>query len=326
MPAAPAKQSEEINAAAKEEGITEARVAATVPVAAPTPLEKASTRPSAKPLFSFGARKAPASKAKAPPAPAATPTAKVRAPKQQIPTEKTDKEISDGLFRGLFGKRELIKPRVPSVTMDKGYQKMISALLDGNKARIRSFQTATDAFRAGDKSDVEFLEYISGAFGDGNMDQIVPPLVQKIPEVESAKALSDTYKRLYSKKSTQGRKGGNIFAGLFTRKDQDKAATIAAPVSAPKATKKGRGRGGGTDGITKNKATTPVGGLKTLPSSKKAFVNGKVRSFRAGRLDATQLYNSFVSELGQERAAIVASDVAATLPADLGTKLLKVIR
>mmetsp|Transcript_17492 Transcript_17492/g.29316 ORF Transcript_17492/g.29316 Transcript_17492/m.29316 type:complete len:291 (+) Transcript_17492:1-873(+) len=77
--------------------------------------------------------------------------------------------------------------------MSKAFQSTVSKLLKGDRAKINTFQKATDSFRSGSTSVATYLASLDSLFGEEALVTVIKPLVSGLPEKEAAKQLQTAY-------------------------------------------------------------------------------------------------------------------------------------
>ena len=155
-------------------------------------------------------------------------------------------------------------------------------------------------------------------FGDESLDLILGPFIEELPEKDLGKKLNDVNE--IRKKAAEQQ---NNFLTKWFGPKQKAVSTMTAPTI--KATSKN------ISSLKKTSTTKSVGkytktklgkeGIDGLSSSKRGYVNAKVRSFKANRIDAKTLISCLKNELGNERALSVLKDLAGQLPIDLAKQL-----
>merc|ERR1711871_1066276 len=215
---------------------------------------------------------------------------------------------SGGVFNFLFGQPK--KKQSP-------LQIIAAKLLNNDKKLIAEFQNATDSYRTSDLSAPKFIDYLVSTFGEEDLDLILEPFFEELPEKDIGIKLKDANekRKIAAKKPASG-----FFSNLF----KPKGKTTNTPLSSKKLSTTVVNTTKITSKATKISTRSPKvfkEGLAGLPSSKRTFVNAKLRSFKMNRIDAKAVVSSLTSELGKERALNVIKDLTAQLPNDLANQL-----
>ena len=296
------------------------------PEASPAPVPVKKETKTSSP-FSFGFPKARTNskpetkksieKNEEPAAPAVATKATSISKKARTPVAKT----TTGLFGFSFGQPK--KKQSP-------LQIAASKLLNNDQKQIGDFQSATDSYRSSDLSATKFIGYLVSTFGEDDLDLILKPLIEELPEKDLGAKLNDANEK---RMKDAAKSSGGFFGNLFKPKDTTASKAIISSVSTTKPTSKISGKKSDVPKATTSKAVSKSSKLSTkpskvvkegltgLPSSKRAFVNAKVRSFKTNRIDAKSVVSSLTNELGKERALSVIKDITAQLPNDLANQL-----
>ena len=112
------------------------------------------------------------------------------------------------------------------VAMNSKFLQTISKLSKGDSSKIKSFQKSTDEYRAGSLTADNFLKQIEVLFGVENVDEVIKPLCDELPELERSKTLLATYKNLQSKKASSSNSG---FFSMFSKTDKPVPLAKTAP-------------------------------------------------------------------------------------------------
>jgi len=81
--------------------------------------------------------------------------------------------------------------------MNSKYLQTASDLLRKDQTKLRSFQRATDQFRASEIGADAFLTVLSSLFGRTELAAVVDPLIEGLPEKDKAKDLKSVFAKKY---------------------------------------------------------------------------------------------------------------------------------
>lgn len=105
-----------------------------------------------------------------------------------------------GLF-GLFGSAakaqvSTSKSDAPATSMNPKYLATVSLLLKNDTAKSVSFQRITNSFRVGNTTPADYIKEVEKIFGAGDLDKVILPLTQELPEKAIAVKLAEVYKKI----------------------------------------------------------------------------------------------------------------------------------
>ena len=96
--------------------------------------------------------------------------------------------------------------------MNAKYQLTASALLKKDPVKLRSFQKATDQYRSADITSDTFISNLETLFGKENLESIVQPLIEGLPEKESGLVLKKAFEK---RNKSSGSPSNGLFGGIF---------------------------------------------------------------------------------------------------------------
>eukprot|EP01041_Mallomonas_annulata_P005334 gene5334-10666_t len=121
-------------------------------------------------------------------------------------------------------------------SMNAKYQLTASNLLKKDPVKIRAFQKATDQYRSADIDVQQFLTSLENLFGREDLESVVQPLIEGLPEKEIGKTLKVAFDKKYKAPAVSS--GGSLF-GLFggggSSPQKTESAAVTPAKVAPKA-------------------------------------------------------------------------------------------
>jgi hypothetical protein len=139
--------------------------------------------------------------------PATTPVA-TKAPAvvaKSVSTTTTVAKPSSGFFDFLKKSDSSSSTPVATVTkvappvasgMNKSFLTLITKLLNNDAKKISNFQKATDQFRSNVIDANSYLKTIEGLFGIEQLELVIKPLIQDLPEKDLSNKLKNSFEKL----------------------------------------------------------------------------------------------------------------------------------
>ena len=195
--------------------------------------------------------------------------------------------------------------------MNSKYLQTASDLLRKDQTKLRSFQRATDQFRASEIGADAFLTVLSSLFGRAELTAVVDPLIEGLPEKDKAKELKSVFAKKYQ------------VASPVAPAKATPAVTVTKPTVAAVPVKPAASSVfGGTSVKPLSIGSISVSPVSSkVPAGKKIFVDTQVKALVVGSITADSFYSSLVREVGKVRAKEIIPEILSQLPRDKSAKL-----